>query len=430
MITLPTFINERILPLFFSYNVEKIREDFPFFNLKDEQGNSKKPLVYLDNAATSQKPQVVIDRLVKYYTEENSNIHRGIYRLSEVATEHFEGARKTIAAFMGADSEKEIIFTSGTTDGINIIAQAFSLTELSPGDEIITTELEHHSNLIPWQMAAKRTGATLKVIPASKEGELFIEKVERAITKNTKIVALAHVSNALGTINPIKTIIDIAHAKGAAVLIDGAKAMGHLPVNVRELDVDFYVFSGHKVGGPTGIGVIYGKKEWLKKLSPPKGGGGMIYDASSTHANYKSYPHVFEAGTPHIAGAIGLATALTYISDIGLSHIAAHEQKLTSYAEKLLFELPGIKRVGAPKNRIGILSFLVDGIHSHDIGTFLSDRGIAVRAGHHCAMPLMKRLEVNGTIRASFGLCTNKSDIDTFIDGVKEAQKYFKEKLC
>lgn len=426
MITLPTFINERILPLFFSYNVEKIRKDFPFFNPKD----GKKALVYLDNAATSQKPQVVIDRLVKYYTEENSNIHRGIYRLSEEATEFYEEARKTVAAFMGAESDKQIIFTSGATDGINMIAQAFSLTELSPGDEIVTTEMEHHSNLIPWQMAAQRTGATLKVIPVSKEGELSIEKVERAITKNTKIIALAHASNALGTINPIKTIIDIAHEKGAAVLVDGAKAIGHLPVNVRELDVDFYVFSGHKVGGPTGIGAVYGKKEWLKKLTPPKGGGGMIYEAKIDHADYKSYPYVFEAGTPHIAGAIGLATALTYISNIGLSHIAAHEQQLTSYAEKLLFELPGIKRVGAPKNRIGILSFLVEGIHTHDIGTFLSDRGVAVRTGHHCAMPLMERLEVNGTIRVSFGLCTNKKDIDTFIESLKEAQQYFKEKLC
>ena len=425
MITIPAFINERILPLFFSYNVEKIRKDFPFFNPKEG-----KLLVYLDNAATAQKPQVVIDRLVKYYTEENSNIHRGVYKLSEHATKEFEGARKTIAAFVGAASEKEIIFTSGATESINLVAEAFGETELKAGDEIVITEMEHHSNIIPWQMIAKRTGAILKAIPVTPEGELPIEKVERLITKKTKIVAVTHVSNALGTVNPIKTIIDIAHRKGASVLIDGAKAMGHMPVHVRELNADFYVFSGHKIGGPTGIGVLYGKDEWLKKLTPQKGGGGMVFEATTSDAVYKQHPHGFEAGTPHIAGVVGLAAAVTYISNIGLSHIAAHEQRLASYAEKKLYAIPGVKRVGAPQHHIGILSFLVDGIHTHDIGTFLSERNIAIRTGHHCAMPLMKKLGVNGTIRASFGLCTSKADVDALVTGIKEAQKYFKKKLC
>lgn len=353
MITVPAFINERILPLFFSYNVEKIRKDFPFFNPKD----GSKPWVYLDNAATAQKPKVVIDRLVQYYTEENSNIHRGVYSLSEIATKHFEDARKTIAAFIGAESDKQVIYTSGATEGINMLANAFAQSELRAEDEIVITEMEHHSNIIPWQMIAKRTGVVLKVIPVTSNGELSIEKVERTISKKTKIVSVAHVSNTLGTVNPIKTIIEIAHAKGAAVVIDGAKAVGHLPVNVRELDCDFYVFSGHKIGAPTGIGVLYGKKEWLERLSPVKGGGGMIFEATSIDATYKSYPYGFEAGTPNIAGAIALATAVTYISNIGLSHIAAHEQKLTSYAEKKLYDIPGITRVGNPRNRIGILSF-------------------------------------------------------------------------
>jgi cysteine desulfurase / selenocysteine lyase len=426
MATISTFINERILPLFFSYNVEKVRKDFPFFNPKD----NVKLWVYLDNAATSQKPQVVIDRLVKYYTEENSNIHRGVYKLSEVATDYYEGARKTIAAFIGAESEREIIFTSGATDGINMIAQAFGQTEIKAGDDILISEMEHHSNVIPWQMLAQRTGAILKVIPVTKEGELSIEKVERLITKKTKIIAIAHVSNTLGTINPVKTIIELAHEKNIPVLIDGAMAVCHMPVNVRELDADFYVFSGHKIGGPTGIGVLYGKEEHLQKLQPQKGGGGMIVEATNIDATYKKNPHGFEAGTPHIAGAIGLAEAVTYNSNIGLSHIAAYEQKLTHYAENKLFALEGVSRIGSPKNHIGILSFLVDGIHPHDIGTFLSERKIAIRSGHHCAMPLMNRLGVTGTLRASFSLYTTKKEIDVFVDGIQAAQDYFKNKVC
>lgn len=426
MISMPTFINERILPLFFTYNVEKIRKDFPFFNPAD----GSEPLVYLDNAATSQKPQAVIDRLVKYYTEENSNIHRGTYALSERATIYFEDARKTVAAFLGAKSEREIIFTSGATDSINLVARAFGDGIVQAGDEILVTEMEHHSNLIPWQMLAKRTGATIKTIPVTQDGELVIEKVERLLTKKTKILAMVHVSNTLGTINPVKTIIELAHAKGVPVLVDGAKAAGHIPVNVQELDADFYAFSGHKVGGPTGIGALYGKEEWLERLTPQKGGGGIIYEASMTDATYKKHPHLFEAGTPHIAGAIGLAEALLYISKIGIPHITAYEQKLTSYAETRLFNISGVRRIGHPQHHIGILSFLIDGVHTHDIGTFLSDRNIAVRSGHHCAMPLMKRLGVTQTIRASLSLYTTRRDIDALVDGVQAAQEYFKKKTC
>jgi len=425
MDVIPTFINERILPLFFSYRVENIRKDFPFFNPR----NGKAPLHFLDNASTLQKPQVVIDRITKFYERENSNIHRGIYTLSEKATEYFENARNVVAAFIGAHSRDEIIFTSGTTESINMVAQGYREL-VGKGDEVLISEMEHHSNIIPWQMLCNKTGAVLKAIPVTQKGELAIEKIDRLITKRTKILALTHVSNALGTINPVQTIIELAHSKGVPVLIDGAKAVGHIQVNMADLDADYYAFSGHKLGSPTGIGVLFIKKGGLSKLQPTKGGGGMIIEATTTDAIYKDQPHGFEAGTPHIAGALGLEAAITYISSVGISNITAYEHKMTSYAQKRLFVIPGVKRAGDPKHNIGIISFLVDAIHPHDVGTFLSEKNVAIRTGHHCAMPLMNRLGVSSTVRASLALYTTKQDIDALVEGIIEAKSYFSRTSC
>ena len=399
------------------FDVQKVRADFPILSQKV----NGKPLVYFDNGATSQKPQVVIDAISKYYSEINANIHRGVHTLSQLATDAYEVSRNTIQNHLNAKHNHEIIFTSGTTFGINLVANGFA-SLLKAGDEVMVSALEHHSNIVPWQFLCEKTGAKLVVIPMNEKGELIISEFDKLLSEKTKIVTVNHISNALGTVNPIEYIIKKAHGVGAAVLIDGAQATPHLRPDVQALDCDFYVFSGHKVCGPTGVGILYGKEEWLRKLPPYQGGGEMIAEVTFEKTTYADLPHKFEAGTPNIEGGIVLGTAIDYMNAIGFDNIAAYEQELLDYGTKRLQEIEGLTIFGTSENKASVISFNIDGIHPYDIGTIIDKLGIAVRTGHHCAQPIMNFFNIPGTIRASFAFYNTKEEIDIFVEAVKKAQ--------
>lgn len=402
------------------FDVQKVRADFPILSQKV----NGKPLVYFDNGATSQKPQVVIDAISKYYSEINANIHRGVHTLSQLATDAYEVSRNTIQNHLNAKYNHEIIFTSGTTFGINLVANGFT-SLLKAGDEVMVSALEHHSNIVPWQFLCEKTGAKLVVIPMNEKGELIISAFDNLLTEKTKIVTVNHISNALGTVNPIEYIIKKAHGVGAAVLIDGAQATPHLRPDVQALDCDFYVFSGHKVCGPTGVGILYGKEEWLRKLPPYQGGGEMIAEVTFEKTTYADLPHKFEAGTPNIEGGIVLGTAIDYMNAIGFENIAAYEQELLDYGTKRLQEIEGLTIYGpevSRGNKASVISFNIEGIHPYDIGTIIDKLGIAVRTGHHCAQPIMNFFNIPGTIRASFAFYNTKEEIDIFVEAVKKAQ--------
>ncbi len=404
-----------------SLDVEKIRQDFPLLH----QEVNGKPLAYLDNAATSQKPTQVIEALGNYYREDNANIHRGLHTLSERATADYEQARGKVRSFINANSEKEIIFVRGATEGINLIAQSYGRTNLKADDEIIISEMEHHSNIVPWQLLCEQTGAVLKIIPINDSGELILEEFEKLLSPKTKLVSLAHISNALGTINPIQTIIDRAHEHNAVVIIDGAQATPHTIVDVQALDCDFYVFSGHKLFGPTGIGVLYGKAHLLETMPPWQGGGDMIKMVSFEKTLYNDLPYKFEAGTPHIAGVIGLGAAIDYVSATGLDAIAAYEHELLEYATERALEVGGLCLIGTAQQKTSILSFVIDSIHPHDIGTILDHEGIAIRTGHHCAMPVMTHFNVPATARASFAFYNTFEEVDRLIQALGKAREVF-----
>ncbi len=399
------------------FNVDTIRKDFPILS---RQVNGK-PLVYFDNAATSQTPRQVIDVIVDYYSNYNANIHRGVHTLSQEATDLYEGARQKIQQHFNAKFSHEIIFTSGTTHGINLVANGFS-SFLKKGDDIIVSALEHHSNIVPWQMLCERTGATLKVIPMNEDGELVMSEFDALLSKTTKLVFVNHISNALGTINPIEYIIEKSHDVGAAVLIDGAQSAPHLIPDVQALDVDFYVTSAHKICGPTGMGMLYGKEEWLKKLPPYQGGGEMIAEVTFEKTTYADLPHKFEAGTPNICGGIAFGAAIDYMNSIGFDNIAAHENELLKYGTEKLLEIEGLKIYGTSKKKTSVISFNLEGIHPYDVGTILDKLGIAVRTGHHCAQPIMDFYKIPGTIRASFAFYNTKTEIDALVEGVKKAK--------
>ena len=398
-------------------DIQKIRADFPILSQKV----NGKPLVYFDNGATSQKPQVVIDAISTYYSEINANIHRGVHKLSQLATDAYEASRNTIQNHLNAKHNYEIIFTSGTTFGINLVANGFA-SLLKSGDEVMVSALEHHSNIVPWQFLCERTGAKLVVIPMNEKGELILSEFDKSLSEKTKIVAVNHISNALGTVNPIEYIITKAHGVGAAVLIDGAQATPHLRPDMQALDCDFYVFSGHKVCGPTGVGILYGKEEWLRKLPPYQGGGEMIAEVTFEKTTYADLPHKFEAGTPNIEGGIVLGTAIDYMNAIGFDDIAAYEHELLLYGTKRLQEIEGLKIFGTSENKTSVISFNIEGIHPYDIGTIIDKLGIAVRTGHHCAQPIMNFFNIPGTIRASFAFYNTKEEIDIFVEAVKKAQ--------
>ncbi|HDZ14528.1 hypothetical protein LCGC14_0819550 [marine sediment metagenome] len=397
-------------------DIQKIRIDFPILSRKV----NGKPLVYLDNAATSQTPQQVIDAIVDYYSNYNANIHRGVHALSQEATDKYEAARHKIQKHFNAAKSHEIIFTSGTTHGINMVASGFS-TLLKKGDELLVSAMEHHSNIVPWQMLAERTGAILKVIPMNIEGELMMDAYDKLLSNKTRLVFCNHISNALGTINPIEEIIEKAHSAGAAVLIDGAQAAPHIKADMQQLDVDFYTVSAHKMCGPTGVGMLYGKEEWLNKLPPYQGGGEMIAEVTFEKTTYADLPHKFEAGTPNICGGIAFGTALDYMNNIGFDAIAAYEHELLQYATRRLLEIEGLKIYGTAKSKTSVLSFNIEGIHPYDIGTILDKLGIAVRTGHHCAQPIMDFYKIPGTVRASFCFYNTEEEVDVLVSGVRRA---------
>lgn len=399
------------------FDVQKIRKDFPILR-REVNG---KPLVYLDNAATSQTPQQVIDCIVDYYSNYNANIHRGVHALSQEATDKYEQARQKIQHHFNASKAYEIIFTSGTTHSINLVANGFS-SILKKGDEILVSAMEHHSNIVPWQMLSEKTGAVLKVIPMNQEGELLMDAYQELLSKNTKLVFCNHISNALGTINPIKEIIEKAHKVGAAVLIDGAQAAPHIVADVQELDVDFYTVSAHKVCGPTGEGMLYGKEDWLKKLPPYQGGGEMIAEVTFEKTTYADLPHKFEAGTPNICGGIAFGAALDYMNSIGFDSIATYEHELLQYATKKLLEIEGLRIYGTSQNKTAVISFNIEGLHPYDIGSILDKLGIAVRTGHHCAQPIMDFYKIPGTVRASFSFYNTMEEVDVLVEGVKKAK--------
>jgi cysteine desulfurase/selenocysteine lyase len=405
-----------------NYDLSRIRRDFPILS-RNVRG---KRLVYLDNAATTQKPQAVIDRLVKYYTEENSNVHRGVHYLSEVATAAYESARTTVKNFIHARDEKEIVFTRGTTEAINLVAQAWGRTNLKSGDEVLITAIEHHSNIVPWQMLCAEKGAKLVVAPVNDAGDVIIDDFRSLLSDRTKIVAIGHASNALGTINPIKQMIAIAHDAGAIVIVDGAQGVPHLPIDVQDLGCEFYAFSGHKVYGPTGIGVLYGKEAILDAMPPWQGGGDMILSVSFEKTTYNALPYKFEAGTPNIEGVIGLAAALDYMSAIGIEAIAAHEHDLERYATRRLLEIEGLRIIGTAKSKASVISFTLEGVHPHDIGTVLDQEGIAIRTGHHCAQPIMMRFNIPATGRASFGMYNTREEADALVTGLKKVIEVFR----
>jgi cysteine desulfurase/selenocysteine lyase len=401
------------------FNVKQVRGDFPAL----QQRLDGKALVYLDNAATTQKPQAVIDILCRYY--ETANIHRGVHRLSVRATEAYERARGTVARFVGASRPEQIVFVRGATEAINLVAQSYARPRLGAGDEIVISHLEHHSNIVPWQIVAQQTGARLRVVPINERGELLLEAYEGLLGPRTKLVAVTHVSNALGTINPLGAIIQMARAHGAAVLVDGAQAVPHLPVDVAALGCDFYVFSGHKVFGPTGIGALYAKGNLLEQMPPYQGGGDMIKSVTFEETIYNDPPFKFEAGTPNIAGAIALAAALDYVSTIGLPAIAAYEHELLECGTQVLAEIPGVRLIGTAAEKASILSFVVEGVHAHDVGTILDSEGVAVRTGHHCAQPVMDRFGVPATVRASLAMYNTQQELDALAAAVRKAIQVF-----
>ena len=402
-------------------DVERIRADFPILELKV----NGKPLVYLDNAASSQMPQPVLDRWIRYQTTQHSNIHRAVHYLSETATAEYEVARKKLAAFINAKEEREVIFTTGTTDAINLVAHGYGRTFVGPGDEIVLTTLEHHSNIVPWQMVAEEKGARIRVAPVNDRGELIFEEYLKLLGPRTRLVGVGHVSNALGTINPVREMIEAAHGKGIPVLVDGAQAAPHMTLDMQALDCDFYAFSGHKMFGPTGIGVLYGKAGWLEKMQPYKGGGDMILSVTFEKTIYNVIPGKFEAGTPPIAAAITLGAAADYITGIGMERIHAHETDLLDYATDRVNRLPGVRIIGTAEKKAAVLSFIVDGVHPHDVGTLLNEEGVAVRTGHHCAQPVMSRFGIPATSRASFAFYNTLAEVDTLVAGIKKVQKAF-----
>ncbi len=404
-----------------SFDVEAIRKDFPILN-REVQGN---PLVYLDNAATSQKPQSVIDKLVSYYSEINANVHRGVHTLSQEATEEYEGARSKVRNLINAKEDAEIIFTRGTTEGINLVAQTLGVQRVGEGDEVIISNMEHHSNVVPWQILCDQIGAHLRVVPINDDGELLMDEYEKLLSPRTKLVSIVHLSNALGTINPVKDIVAIAHQHGVSVLLDGAQSAPHLPVDVQDLDCDFYTFSGHKLYGPTGIGILYGKRELLESMPPFQSGGDMIKSVTFEKTLYNDLPYKFEAGTPHIAGAIGLGAAVDYVNTIGLDRAAAYEHELLEYGTEQLQAIEGLKLIGTAQHKSGVLSFLLEGIHPHDIGTVLDTQGIAIRTGHHCTQPLMQRFQIPATARASLAFYNTKAEIDALVEGIHKTFEVF-----
>ncbi|GIW40552.1 MAG: cysteine desulfurase [Candidatus Binatia bacterium] len=400
-------------------DVERIRSDFPVLG----QTMHGKRLVYLDSAASAQTPQVVIDALCRFYARDYANIHRGVYELSERATRAYENAREIVRRFLRARDSKEIVFVRNTTEAINLVAAAFVRPQLRPGDEILLTEMEHHSNIVPWQLVCEERGALLRVVPVDDRGELDLDQFRRKLTHRTRFVSVTHVSNALGTVNPVRDIVRMAHAKGIPVLLDGAQAAPHMPVDVVELDCDFYAFSGHKTYGPTGIGVLYGKAELLEGMRPYQGGGEMIRSVTFEKTVYNSIPYKFEAGTPNIAGAIGLGAALEYMEGLGLDRIRAHEQELLAQATERIREVRGVRVIGEAREKAAVLSFVLEGVHPHDIGTVLDREGVAIRAGHHCAQPLMRRFGLPATARASFGVYNGEDDIEAFVRAVAKARE-------
>ncbi len=402
-------------------DVTRLRADFPILSRRIND----KPLVYLDSAASAQMPLAVIERMRRYQMEEHANVHRGVHSLSEIATNAYEDARRTVQHFLGAREDREIVFVRGATEGINLVMHGYGRAFIGSGDEIIISALEHHSNIVPWQMLCQEKGATLRVIPMNDAGELLLDEYEKLFNARTKFVALAHVSNALGTVNPIAEMIRSAHRHGVPVLIDGAQAAPHMPVNVQELDCDFYVFSGHKLYGPTGIGALYGKAARLEKMQPYQGGGDMILNVSFEHTDYNVIPFKFEAGTPAIAAAIGLGAALDYVSAIGMARIAAHEQELLSYATEALNRIPDLRIIGNARHKAGVISFELGEVHPHDVGTLLNEEGIAIRAGHHCAQPVMQSYGVAATARASFALYNTLAEVDALVAGIHKVRKVF-----
>jgi cysteine desulfurase/selenocysteine lyase len=404
-----------------AFDVDRVRSEFPGLH-QTIKGN---PLVYLDNAASAQKPQRVIDAISEFYAHDYANIHRGVHELSERATKAYENARLKVQAFLGAATEREIVFVRGTTEGINLVAESYGRANVGEGDEVLITTMEHHSNIVPWQMLCERTGARLKVVPISDRGELEMDELEKLLGAKTKIVAVGHVSNALGTINPIRTIIELAHERGVPVLVDGAQAAPHMAIDVVKLDCDFYTISGHKMFGPSGIGALYAKESLLEKMPPYQGGGDMISSVSFEKTTYNRLPFRFEAGTPNIAGAVGLGATIDYLNDVGMDGIAAYEEELLDYATNALREIPGLRMVGEASHKASVLSFVLDGVHPHDIGTILDQEGIAVRTGHHCAQPVMDRFGIPATARASLALYNTREDIDRLVRGLETVREVF-----
>ena len=404
-----------------AYDVTRVREDFPILR----QTVHGKPLVYLDNAATTQKPQSVIDTLVRYYTEENANIHRGVHLLSQRATQDYEDARAKVQQFLHAASTEEIVFVRGCTEGINLVAQTYGRRHVGPGDEVVISAMEHHSNIVPWQMLCEEKGARLRVIPINDDGEILLDEYEKLLGPKTKFVSLVHISNALGTINPVETMIEMAHRHGAPVLVDGAQSVLHRDVDVQALDCDFFVFSGHKLYGPTGVGVLYGKRELLTAMPPWQGGGDMISSVTFEKTTYNTLPYKFEAGTPNIAGGIGLGAAIDYVNALGLAAIAAHEHPLLEYGTQELLKVPGLRLIGTARRKAGVLSFVLDGVHPHDIGTILDEEGVAIRTGHHCVQPVMRRFGIPATARASLGCYNTRGEIDALVRALDRVAEVF-----
>jgi cysteine desulfurase/selenocysteine lyase len=405
-----------------AFDVRSVRQDFPILH----QSVFGKPLVYLDNAATAQKPKAVIDALVRYYTQDNANIHRGLHQLSERATAAYEETRSKVRRFLNAAEDREIVFVRGTTEAINLVAQSYGRSHLGPGDEVLITTMEHHSNIVPWQILCEEKGARLRVAPIGDDGDLLLDEFEKLLGPRTRLVSVVHVSNALGTINPVKRLVEMAHRRNIPVLVDGAQAAPHLRIDVRELDCDFYALSGHKLFGPTGIGVLYGRARLLEAMPPWQSGGDMIASVTFAKTTYNRLPYKFEAGTPHIAGVIGLGAALDYLESIDRDGRIAHEDDVLAYATRTIAALPRVRLVGTAREKTGVLSFVIEGVHPHDIGTILDREGIAIRAGHHCTQPLMDRFGVPATARASFALYNTRAEVDALAAGVRRVLEVFR----
>ncbi len=404
-----------------SFDVQTARKDFPIL----QETAHGKPLVFLDSAASAQKPRAVLEAMTNLYSHSYANIHRGVYELSMRATDAFEEAREKVRAFLGAPEAREIVFVRGATEGINLVASTFGRTRVSEGDEILITHMEHHANIVPWQMLCEQTGAVLRVAPIDDHGALLVDEFEKLLTPRTKLAAVVHVSNALGTVNPVRELVELAHARGVPVLVDGAQAVPHQRVDVREIGCDFYVFSSHKVFGPSGVGALWGKAEHLEAMPPYQGGGEMILSVSFEKTVYNEIPHKFEAGTPDIAGVVGLGAAIDYVNGIGLDAIAAHERKLLAYGTERLLEVPGLRLIGTAPHKASVLSFVLDGVHPHDIGTILDQEGICVRTGHHCAQPVMERFGIPATARASLALYNDESDVDRLVAALGKVREVF-----